>query len=324
MAEDVSKWKLDRSSGILIDQETGEAIPAPWTYIEPGGQYLSPQQVERNREYREMKEKELEKAQNEQLLKHIKAEQEKILGPFVYAKTSENAFCDLSPDTLARCVYLASFLRFGTEQLWQSQRARIRLTDLPNIMGFSQPTADRFWSKVKNRYFSKDDDGFINTMGDNFVMGRLESTPDIEYQKLYIMALQDLYRKVPLKQHKRLGYVLKMLPFLNFEYNLLCWNPTEREKAEIIPLTVEDFCKAAGFDEEHVDRLAKDYGRIRFTVAGNDEVFCKFIFDGDSISDAHIAINPRIIYKGSNFWKVEAIGISFAASAKPSDNWPHL
>ena len=242
--------------------------------------------------------------------------QRKELGDFIYSHSNEGAFHDLSADTMARAAYLASYISYGTDELWRTKYKRLLRKDLPAVMNVSKPTADRFWKEVKDRYFRRDDDGSLHSVGRSFVRGKLDAPNAVEYQRLYTAALRELYDKVPPTQHKRLGYALKMLPYLNFEYNVLCNNPTEKVYDLIEPMTVSEFCNAVGFDQSNVHKLAKAYGRLTFTADGREEVFCKFVCNGDSLSTANIYINPRLVYNGSDFRKVEAIGTSFAASSK--------
>ena len=237
---------------------------------------------------------------------------------YFYVASSGDFFANLSSYNLARTVYLASYLRFDTDELWKNSASRLRRSDLKDIMNLSSATADRFWSEVNGKFFFRDKEGFIHSLGKAFVAGHLLATPSAEYQQLYISALREIYKKVPLKQHARLGYVFQMLPFINFEYNILCENPTEKEYDNIIPMSVSDFCGKIGFDYTHTAELARKYGKITFTVNGREEVFCKFVYNGDRVDTAHIFINPRLVYKGMDFQKVEAIGISFAADSRPT------
>lgn len=246
------------------------------------------------------------------------AEAKKGLGKYIYINANDRAFSDLSADNVARCAYLATYVCFGTDELWRTKYGKLFRKDLPSIMNLSKPTADRFWRDVRDKYFFKDDSGFLHTVGRSFIKGKLNVPFFDEYQKLYIAVLKELYEKIPVTQHKRLGYVLKMLPYLNFEYNILCHDPTVKTRDKISPLTMEEFCELIGHDKTHASDLAKDYGRLTFTVNGNNEVFCKFLSDGSNINTAHIYINPRLVYKGTNPRKVTAIGLSFAASLKPT------
>lgn len=241
----------------------------------------------------------------------------KELGSYIYADSNDGAFHDLSADTMARAAYLASYISFGTNESWRTRHTKLARKDLPAVMKLSKPTTDRFWKEVKDTYFRRDDDGFLHSVGRSFVRGKLDAPGVVEYQKLYIAALRELYEKIQSTQHRRLGYALKMLPFLSFEYNILCHNPTEKDYDLVDPMTVLEFCNVVGFDQSHADKLAREYGKLTFTVEDRQEVFCKFLHNGADLSTAHIYINPRLVYKGLDFRKVEAIGISFAADFKP-------
>lgn len=300
--KDYDEYLLDDGSIMYVDKDTGEVLEGVLRHYPPGGKYYTKKQLEAQRAYKERGEK--------------LAAQKKELGDFIYTHSNMGAFHDLPADTMARAAYLATYMCYGTDELWRTNRTKLSRKDLPLVMNLSRPTADRFWRDVKDVYFRRDDEGFLHSTGRSFVKGKLNAPNVVQYQKLYTAALRELYRKIPVSQHKRLGYALKMLPFLNFEYNVLCYDPTEKVYDMIDTMTVSDFCKAVGFDQSHVDKLAKEYGKLTFTVDNRKEVFCKFVHNGSDLSTAHIYINPRLVYKGSDFRKVEAIGISFAASSK--------
>ena len=299
---DYDEYLLPNGNKVYHDKDSGEERGSEWRQVPQGSIVLTPKQLAAQRAYKERG--------------RIFSAQKKELGDYICAHSNEGAFCDLSADTMAKAAYLASYICFGTDELWRTRRMRLSRKDLPIVMNVSKSTADRFWRDVKDRYFRRDEDGFLHSVGRSFVRGKLDSPNVVEYQKLYTAALRELYEKIPPTQHKRLGYALKMLPYLNFEYNVLCNNPTEKVYDMIVPMTVSEFCNAVGFDQANVHKLAKAYGRLTFTADGREEVFCKFVYNGDSLSMAHICINPRLVYKGSDFRKVEAIGISFAASSK--------
>lgn len=217
---------------------------------------------------------------------------------------------------MARAVYLASFLRFGDDSLWGTERSQIKRSKLHSTLRLSESASDSFWRKVRGRYFWADAEGFVHARRSAFQRGKLQARPDEEYQRLYCAVIRELYEKLDPRQHKKFGYVLKMLPFLNFEYNILCLNPTETNYEEVEPITVADFCGVVGYDRSHAPQLAADFGRMTFDVAGKREVFCKFIGNGRDVTTANVYINPRLVYKGHDFTQVSAIGISFAADAK--------
>lgn len=312
------QWELSPQTGsepIFVNRFTGDTEKAIPGYFREGSVTISPEEVTGRHKYG--KEKAAERQEmlgiiGEKTYRNRKAREN---GRYVQMASDQAAFKDLPPDTLARATYLATFLDFGSDDLYQSQRRKILRRDLPKILGLAEAPTNRFWAAVKDRYFYRDQLGYVHTLGNGYVMGRLDARFDEEYQKLYTKAVRELYEKIPPRQHKRLGYVLKMISFINFEYNILCYNPTQKVFDRIKPLTVSEFCEVIGFDKTHATDLARDYGRITFTVDGKQEIFCKFLFNVSTVENATIYINPRLVYKGSDFKKVEAIGVSFAADS---------
>jgi len=296
------EYLLDDGTLVYHDVDSGQDIGNELQKVPIGSLVLTPKQLAAQEAYKE---------RGRELLAR-----KKELGEYIFAYTGDGAFSDLSADTMARAAYLSSYVCFGTDELWRTRQTRISRKDLPSVMNMSKPTADRFWREVKGKYFLRDNDGFLHTVGQSFAKGKLNAPCIDEYQKLYIAVLRELYEKIPVTQHKRLGYVLKMLQYLNFEYNVLCHTPTEKIRDAILPMTVSEFCDKAGLDQTHAYRFPREYGKLTFTVEGREEIFCKFLFNGDDITTAHIYVNPRLVYKGSDYRKVAAIGISFAADSK--------
>lgn len=295
---------------LLEDAQTGEKCEVDTLIVPRGSAVLTPQaQREANRRRQAMlARKEQETLKNE--IRRYRDHQTK----FIFVSSDENSFDDIPPDTLARAAYLATYLKYGTNELWETHRTRLTRSHLPRLMNLRQTATDKFWSAVRGSLFNLDEGGYINTVGRAFIHGKLANiSPDAEYQRLYRDVLRELYMKIPPKQHKRLGYALKMLPYLNFEYNILCHNPTEKDRQHVRPLTVGEFCDIIGFDKERVGSLVRDYGQLTFTVDGQREALCKFMDNGASRLNGNIYINPRLVYKGTNPLKVAAVEISFAA-----------
>lgn len=278
--------------------------------IPEGSVVLTPRRLDAQKRYREQQEY-LER------LKIERSEQQKLLGEYIFIAADKETFHDLPADMLARTVYLAAHLDFDSDTLWATRRRPVKRSELHKVMRLSESATDTFWKVVRDKFFFRDNDGTLHTKGQAFAMGRLSASLSVEYQKLYIAAVKELYEKISSRQHKRLGYALKMLPYLNFEYNILCHNPTVTIYDEIEPLTVSEFCEKVGFDKTHASQLAADYGKMTFTVDGMQEVFCKFMGNGRDVTTAHIYINPRLIFKGEDLQNVAAVGVSFAADSKP-------
>lgn len=299
----------DDGEKVYYNPKTGENIPAVTRVVPAGSIVMTQAKLEANKAYRErqafMKRQKMERT-----------EQQRVLGQYIFTAADTETFCDLPADMLARSIYLATYLRYNSDILWATQRTKMTRATLQGVMRLGTSATKNFWNAVKDKYFYADKDSVLHAKQGFFFGHLVAASPTEEYQKIYIAAIRELYEKIPPRQHKRLGYAFQMLPFLNFEYNILCRNPKESRYSEIDPLTVADFCEQIGFDRTHASHLASEYGRLTFTVDGGQEIFCKFLSDGRDITTANIYINPRLVYKGTNFRQVEAVGISFAADAR--------
>lgn len=308
---------------LQVDRRTGEALDTEHWIGPVGTVHLIPQEqaaIERSKEAKAERIKREAEAAEREKYRHSKPK-------FLFVSSDENTFEGLSDETAARAAYLATYMKYGTDELWANQREKLKRKDLPRTICLSKATADCFWNEVKGKFFYRDNDSFLHTTGNALIRGPLAGLKiqhEAQYQQLYLSAVKEFYEKITPRQHKRLGHVLKMLHYLNFEYNILCSNPEETKFERVIPMTVSDFCERIGYDVGNVQRLAKEYGKLTFIVADKqtsvwwEEVFCKFMTNGGSIADAHIYINPRLIYRGSNPRKVAAVGVSFTADAKPT------
>ena len=158
-------------------------------------------------------------------------------------------------------------------------------------------------------YLTIDDGGDLHINTSVFRRGTLPKKDGLgAYQKIYIEAVRNLYRATPVSNHKQLGYIFLMLPYINIQYNVLCKNPYESDIAEIEPLTVREFCELIGHSYSTVARLREAYSRIRFEIDGQQELFCAFVYDGSSLDDARIFVNPHVFYSGTDPERVEVLG----------------
>ncbi|QAA31175.1 hypothetical protein [Clostridium manihotivorum] len=103
--------------------------------------------------------------------------------------------------------------------------------------------------------------------------------------------LQDIYSRAENREHKQLGYLIGLLPYINYEYSLLCLNPEQEYKNYLQPLTIQDICKILKYDITKASRL---FDELRKTTLNGHCVFC---VAGIGKKDAFF-LNPKVFYKG--------------------------
>lgn len=303
----------DGNGGALcVDLSTGEATNAVVFYGPEGSIMLTPEQQKVRKEYGKRLEEEHRK-EIEALRKELTGKRKGSSDHFVFQQSNTDLWKQISPENVARSVFLGTFTQYNSALLHLSERTPMRVNDLEDVLGVSKATRKRFWSEVRDVIFTTDQENRVYVKNNLFVRGVLQAPHSLEYERVYIEALRELYHKAGVTRHNRLGFVFQMLPYLNFEYNVLCRNPEETQYDRIEPLSVSDFCSIIHRDKSKASVLVSEYNQICFSVEGRNERFCRFLNDGRNVARSHIYVNPRIVYKGTDFKKVEAIGISFAA-----------
>lgn len=228
------------------------------------------------------------------------------LGQFVFENNKVEL--DLSPESIVRLVYLSTYMRYNRSELFVTQRTKMNEKDLPEILRVSESTARRFKNEVCPVYLQIDEQGYLTINNELFVFGKNANAGE-SYQKVYVEAVRNLYRQTPTTQHKHLGYIFALLPYINIEYNVLCWNPYEDKLDNIELMTVKEFCEKIGYNRSNINRLIRIYSSLFFEIDGKQMRFCSFVTDGkSSLENMHIFINPHVLYSGSDYRKVEVLG----------------
>ena len=115
-------------------------------------------------------------------------------------------------------------------------------------------------------------------------------------------AVRKLYNGTPKNNHRQLGYIFRMLPFISVEHNILCHRPFAKNIEDVEPMSLREFCEAVGlrYSRTAISRLQAAYSNIQFMVHGFPELFCAFVTDGHNHEADKIFVNPRILYSGRN------------------------
>lgn len=287
----------DPNTGIqfYIERATGECVEAISMTVPAGSYCVTPEQQRID-------------AETKQRQRAYFSEKEitKLLGRF-YSLALDNGFSELSPATVARLVYLGTFLKYGTDCLYQTERTPMTRKMLPEIMNVSDDTTRRFMEEA-SPYIFEDEAGHLHMKWPTFIRGKLP--PEHEgYQKIRIEAVRTLYLSTAVENHKRLGYIFLMLPFISIEHNILCHKPYASNIEEIQPMTVREFCEKVGlsYNKMTVSRLKRIYADIQFMVRGKPELFCAFTTDGVHHENDKIFVNPLVLYSGRDAVRVKGL-----------------
>lgn len=127
---------------------------------------------------------------------------------------------------------------------------------------------------------------------------------DYQYTRLFRKTVRELYSKFDGRSIKKLGVVYAVLPYVNFNFNVICNNPHQVVDGKIQPMKLKELAERLGYkDYKH---LLKTMQEIKY----KDQPVFKFVDDGKDRHSSYIVVNPSVIYAG-NGKHLDAIKVLF-------------
>ena len=221
---------------------------------------------------------------------------------------------DIKPATLTRLMLLATYMDYDNE-LVRDDGVRMTLDNMRDILQVS----DRTMYNIMNELKSAGIMNFENAISVNpkiFFRGaqnRIEQS--ILYQdrkmiaRLYRNGVRALYHSAKAGSAKKLSYIFRIMPFVNREYNIVCFNPLEKESRKIEPIPLGDLSEITGYGRSHASRFQSLLLDPVFETANGTARAVHYV-SGDKIGIEHhcLFINPEVYYGGSRHSEVSILG----------------
>lgn len=224
--------------------------------------------------------------------------------------TMDKQLPSLTKQDIARMLYLATFIKYESNRL-QSDNGRKHYTkkDLEEMLSMSTKRFNEFFSRLENENVIQE----IET-GETYInptiayYGSKKSNPydisDFQHTRLFKDTVRELYQEFKGRRLGQLSVIYSVLPFLNFQSNIICHNPDETSDKLVKPMELKELADLLGYDNS--SRLKQTLNRIKVR---NEPVFGFFENPHDRRS-YRIVVNPRVVFAG-NGESLEAIKILF-------------
>ena len=305
--------KNDNKTFYIIDGDTGEVraeIPEGWSVV-------SPAQRERNKKYYDMladkarKEEEKRKAIENSKSKH---------GDFTwfFYKLWEPCDLNISLSSLTRIIFLSTYINYKNVLVYGAHP--MNRTQMNRLLGLSKREFINFTNEMQQADILTFTDDKIIISEKVFGRGKLpeiftkRNNEDYLYAiRLYQKTVRNLYQRATPRSHKTLSYVFQMIPYINRQYNILCYNPLETEVKKIQPMLLNDYCRMVGYNEKNIGRLASNILRPEFTITdGTDtkvESAVRIVLSvrDDNQKIYQVFVNPRVFYAGDSWENIELL-----------------
>ncbi|WP_288325879.1 hypothetical protein [uncultured Clostridium sp.] len=209
-----------------------------------------------------------------------------------------------------RFLYLCTYmdydnkLRFGCN-FRGKERAFMVEKDLQEVLGLSErETRNTKKFLLSLGILKMDSEGvlFVDKMYSK--KGQITESFNRESTRVFDGAIRKLYEESKAIEHKKLGLFIKLIPYINFKFNILCFNPKEEVEKLIKPMNMKEVCEIVGYNKTQSSRLKKDL----FNIKVNGKYAIGLFETGAGTS---LVINPSIFYAGNNLEELKWLNSIF-------------
>lgn len=129
--------------------------------------------------------------------------------------------------------------------------------------------------------------------------------------RIFKNAIQELYSKAKPIEHKKLGLLIELLPYINLKFNVVCENPECELWSEIIPINLTKLADLMGYSNNKTSTQKLKYGLFNIVVNGELAIMIHQTAKG-----GFVTVNPRTYYKGTRLEDVKFLFRLFCVSDK--------
>lgn len=206
-----------------------------------------------------------------------------------------------------RFIYLSTYMDFDNNlRFGISFRGKytgyMREKDLGEVMGLSRNHVTKFKQNlIKLEILSIDSETGIMHINTRYChKGKLKNSLKGESVRVFENGIQTTYKNSLPKEHKKLGMFIQLLPYLNIQHNVLCFNVEEEQPKEIKPLSIQDICRIVGYQVKNARRLEREL--ITITVGEEPALMLHW----HNLAYVY-SINPKIFYRGNDMKSLRAL-----------------
>lgn len=233
-------------------------------------------------------------------------------GGFYFCFYNKFNLLQLENQYLFRFVYLCTFMDYNNLlHFGKSKNSYVNESDIQEILNLSKREfqyTKRAFAKFNILKFNKYGQAYINRSicKKGKIATRLKSHTNLS-TRVFSKTIKILYNNSIAKDHKRLGLLIKLLPFVHVNRNILCYNPYEQVTDQIQPIDINSLKMMLGYSS--VNTLKK--GLLNLFIDGEAVVMLATIN-----YKVMILVNPKVYFKGNSIKDLKFLMELFTISSK--------
>ena len=223
---------------------------------------------------------------------------------------------EISPASLTRLIYIATFVREDGLIVEDLKGKPMSLDKVRHKIDASDATFWRFWKEVRSNGVVVDAPGGLAIDRSMFRFGGLDRRElqalrkdDIYISKVWVQAVRYLYENASERTMKQLSVLFRIMPFVNRQFNVVCWNPLEERQSEVRRMTLAEVAEIAGYKAKDLTRFQSNLMGIIFERNGRMMNAVNYTYHNNGgIAQHSLYINPYVYYGGNRFAEAEILG----------------
>ena len=203
---------------------------------------------------------------------------------------------DLDDQFKFRFIFLCTYLKYDDDRLMIKQEnglyRLIKENELMELLKLSERETRTTKRKLidNNLIYIDEENNSIHINDKISLVGNISNSNDNNYVKVFKNTIRDLYNQSKPREHKKIAFLINLLPFIHFQYNIICKNPNCECIEDIRPYTVRELMNK--FNMTNITGFKK---RLLGIKCNNKKVTMIF----EDFDKTMIAINPSIFYRGT-------------------------
>ena len=215
---------------------------------------------------------------------------------------------NLNPADVSRFLYLATYISYNYKDrnlLVKKEKGQLKpmtQKDIMKVMNLGKTTFFSFIKEMKSKelIIEKNNKFYVN---EKYISkGKIKDNED-SYIRLYINTTRYIYKHTTSTKHRQLGYVLQLLPYVDFDTNHILIN---NEKAEI-----RDIMKLLGLstnNKQSINKFKKALLNFTINYQGNDYyLFGAHTYEYGKEFRTYFVINPLVLFAGNNIELIQDV-----------------
>jgi hypothetical protein len=197
-----------------------------------------------------------------------------------------------------RFLYLCCFLKHDDNRLVNKINNKYILIKEGELMKLLKLSEREYYrtrkALIDNKLITIDKDKNIHINSYISKVGAIPTRNKSEYTRVFKEGIKDLYNNCSVRDHKKVALFIELLPYIHFQYNIVCKNTTCELMEDIEPYTLKELTdKLKIYQNKNTTSLKKQLLNINIKNR-------KAMLMIEDYERKFFVVNPEIYYRGTN------------------------